>query len=104
MERGRIATQLRKAIRCVAVGALFSVLSVGCGGGPGAVDTTSGAYQGAFQVCTNTPVKQHALELGVKADPDVVADAVAFAIAGERSGSDYKNGKQGCIDAYRAEK
>jgi len=100
MEMGAIATQLLTACRRAVAGVLLPVLVVGCGDAPKTVDTTSGAYQGAFQVCTNTPVKQHALELGVAADPEAVADAVAFAIAGKRSGRDYENGKQGCLDAY----
>jgi hypothetical protein len=77
---------------------VFLVIA-GCGGDSG-VDTNSDAYQGGFDVCHNTPVDQHALELGVEAEPEAIADAIGFAVAGQRTGSDYEDAKQGCLDAY----
>jgi len=81
----------------------FVLLVAGCGRDAG-VDTSSGAYQGAFDVCNNTPVKQHSLELGVEATPDAIADAVGLAVAGQRSSNEYEDAKQGCLDAYSEEK
>jgi hypothetical protein len=49
-------------------------------------------------------VEQHALELDVEATPDAIADALGFAVAGQRAGDDYEDAKQDCLDAYAAEK
>ena len=90
---------------------LYIVIAVaGCGGSsdggaPETVtaDTNSGAYQGGLDVCSKTPVEQHALELDVEPTPEAIADAIGFAIAGKRSGADYENGRQGCLYAYANE-
>jgi hypothetical protein len=95
----RVASVL--ALRSAALLAILA-LAAACGGADRSIDKTSGAYQGAFQVCTNTPLKQHALELSVAAKPEAVADAVAVAIAGTHTGREYENGRQGCLDAYSA--
>jgi hypothetical protein len=93
---------LVNGLRTTAVLLAVLALAPACGGSDRSIDKSSGSYQGAFQVCTNTPLKQHALELSVAAKPDAVADAVAFAIAGTRTGVEYENGRQGCLDAYGA--
>jgi len=72
---------------------------VGCGGGGGGVDKSSGAYQGAFDSCSAVPLKQLAAESGVEMTPEAVADYIGKSIAGPGGPrADYEAGRQGCLD------
>lgn len=69
------------------------------------LDNGSPAYQGGYELCSQGPPAEVASLYGV--DPptaEAVADAIAEQVGGGGSEQDRTEGRQGCLDAFTAQK
>lgn len=95
-----------------------ALVLAGCGGGGStggdggtsastgspSAGSSSGAYQGGFEICSTGTVEEVASSYGVpEPTPDAVSDAIAEAVSGGTP-RDAKDAKQGCLDAFEKSK